>query len=275
MLIPRLLQRGVVAMSIAGIIALVSFISLLVTKNRARQVIPSARIYLKKYRKILIILLLITLIPGVLESLFARSLTYIPWATQAVFNDISQRYDQIPVGIWATISNILSILFGLCSAWLGLGLMRANLLVLNNTTPPYSIMTSTPLSRVVQLIIASIAMGLAVLIWFIVFIVPGVWIALRLSLYQYYVAQWYEALDALKASRYATQNNAWNLLGLWMSYIIIIIIWALLLWVGLLRAVPLVSLSQAYVYKFLKEKPRVYDPLLSSSDSESKEIILT
>ena len=62
------------------------------------------------------------------------------------------------------------------------------------------------------------------MIGIIALILPGIWIAVRLSLFQYYIAEGYGAIDAMKASWAATRGNFWKLLGLGFIYVGIVLL---------------------------------------------------
>lgn len=102
-------------------------------------------------------------------------------------------------------------------------------------------------------IIAYFLMGVSILIWFILLIVPGIIIAYRLSLTQYYMIDQHSgAIEALKQSRYATKWQVRKLIGLSLLFVIINILWLLALWIGLLWTIPTTIIAYAYVYERLK-----------------------
>lgn len=217
-----------------------------------KEVLSTAWGLVKKYFKTVVVLLLITMIPGAVETLITWIIQQIPGATQMITDPMTNMPSVQPVGVWAIIINILSIISGVVGAWLGLGLVKANLQILEDKKPEYSILTSSPWIRVARLIGGGILVGLAVIAGIIALILPGIWIATRLSLFQYYIAEWYGAIDSIKASWAATKNNFWQIFGIGFAYAGIILLGALALGVGLLWAIPTVSLAQAYVYKKLK-----------------------
>lgn len=180
-----------------------------------KEVISTSWKFIKKYFWTIIVLFLITLIPSIIEHIFDFIIRQIPGAT--IYNTEIGTYE--PVGIWVTISSIVYIIVGIVGAWLGLGYVRANLQILEDKKPPFSIITSTPWIRVARLIGGGILVGLVVLIGIIALIIPGIWIAVRLSLFQYYIAEGYGTIDSIKASWYATQDNFWKLSGIGLIYI--------------------------------------------------------
>jgi hypothetical protein len=67
--------------------------------------------------------------------------------------------------------------------------------------------------------------GLATIIWFIALIIPGIYISIRLSMFKYFIAEWYSMIDAIKASWAITEGNIWNLIGISFVYFGIALLW--------------------------------------------------
>ena len=178
------------------------------------EVISTAWNLLKKYFWTLIVLFIITLFPSVLDSLVNLLIQQIPGATTMVTNPLTNITELQPVGIWATIVSILSLLTGILGVWLGLGLIKANLQILEDKKPAYSIMTSTPWIKVARAIGGGLLITIAVVIGFIALIIPGIYLSVRFSLFQYYIVEGYGAIDAIKASWAATEGNFWKLAGI-------------------------------------------------------------
>jgi hypothetical protein len=71
---------------------------------------------------------------------------------------------------------------------------------------------------------------LIIALWLTFFIIPGIYIATRFSLSKYFIAEWYGAIDAIKASWAVTQDNVWKLIGISFLYFGIVVLWVLALW---------------------------------------------
>ena len=218
-----------------------------------QEVISISWKFVKKYFWTIVVLFLISIIPNAVDTLFNLILQSIPGATIMVTDPFTNLPTVEPVWMWAYLVSVVSIVTGVAWAWLGLGFVRANLQILQDKKPPYSIMTSTPWIRVARLIGGGILVAWAVMIGIIALILPGIWIAVRLSLFQYYIAEGYGAIDAMKASWAATRGNFWKLLGLGFIYVGIVLLGILALGVWLFVAIPMVMLAQAYVYVLLKK----------------------
>lgn len=102
--------------------------------------------------------------------------------------------------------------------------------------------------------IAMILYAIIVAVGFVLLIFPGVIWALRYSMYPFM------ALDkgafgwtALKLSSQATYGAKWDLLGFYIVIFLLLILGALALGLGLLIAIPLTWIAQAYAYYKLTE----------------------
>jgi hypothetical protein len=190
------------------------------------------------------------------------SLEYIPGATTLVTDPLTNMTQADPVGIWLIISYVLAIISGIAGAWLWLGYLKTQFMILEDKKPIIKDLISTPLLYVVRLIAGEILIGIAVVLWLILLIIPGIYIAIRLSMFKYFIVEWYGIMDALKASRAVTKWNVWKLIGIRFVYTWIILLWILALGVGLLRAIPTIVLAQAYIYTQLKkELPDTLKPI--------------
>lgn len=99
---------------------------------------------------------------------------------------------------------------------------------------------------------ASILGGLIVLVGFILFIVPGIYLSVKLCFTSYAVVdKKLGPVEALKASYNMTKGNWWNLALLGIVSVLIVIAGALALLVGLFVAIPVVMLAFAYAYRKL------------------------
>lgn len=111
--------------------------------------------------------------------------------------------------------------------------------------------------------IAQILYSLIVFVGLLLLIVPGVMWALRYSLYTYFIAEkGVGPIQALKMSGETTQGSKWDLFGLAIASILIVIAGALLLGFGLLVAIPIVVIAWAFAYRILyvKEPQAIVQP---------------
>jgi hypothetical protein len=112
-----------------------------------------------------------------------------------------------------------------------------------------------PWNRMVWLyFLASALAGLAVVGGLILLVIPGIIVALRLSMVRFAIVEGARPFESLHQSWEATRGHFWRLLGLFLVLVGINIVGAILLLVGLLVTVPLSMLAWAHVYLKLKHR---------------------
>lgn len=88
--------------------------------------------------------------------------------------------------------------------------------------------------------------------WLILFIIPGIYFAIRLSFWELYlVDQKMSIKDALRASWDKTKWHEWQLIWVWFLTFCITLLGVLVVWIWLLRAIPTVKIAYTYLYKKL------------------------
>ncbi|MDX2355347.1 hypothetical protein [Dietzia sp. PP-33] len=99
-------------------------------------------------------------------------------------------------------------------------------------------------------VIAAILVGLATTVGFILLIIPGFVVAFFLYWTLHFVVDRnMTAIDAMKSSVNAIKSDAGNLLALALLNILVVVVGFLALFVGLLVAVPVVTLASVYAYR--------------------------
>lgn len=102
---------------------------------------------------------------------------------------------------------------------------------------------------------ATIFVALAVVIGFILLIVPGIILALMFMFATYIVIDHGQSpVEAMKESRRITRGHKWQLLGFVLALTGINILGVLALLVGLLVSVPVSSLAMVHAYRVLSAK---------------------
>ncbi len=154
------------------------------------------------------------------------------------------------------VSSLFSMASSIVASFFTLGFIKAILTLVNtgkgNFSDIYSAFTNTKL--LVNYLIASIIVSVAVSIGFILLILPGVYLSLRLTFFTYFlVDKNMGAMDAIQASWNATKGNVWNLIILGFLGVGLIILGALALIVGLLVTIPILLVASAHVYKELSK----------------------
>jgi uncharacterized membrane protein len=99
---------------------------------------------------------------------------------------------------------------------------------------------------------ASILTGLVVWAGLILFIIPGIYWALKFQFYGYFVVdQGCEPVEAMRRSSRITQSVKWKLLGFGIVLAIINFIGFVCLFIGLFVTVPITLLAFSWVYRKL------------------------
>jgi uncharacterized membrane protein len=102
---------------------------------------------------------------------------------------------------------------------------------------------------------ASILMFLIVWVGIILFIIPGVYWALKFQFFGYFVVeQGRDPVEAMRMSSRITQSVKWKLFGFGLVLALINIVGTICLLVGLLVTVPVTLLAYSFVYRKLLEQ---------------------
>ncbi|WP_395657161.1 hypothetical protein [Nocardioides sp.] len=153
------------------------------------------------------------------------------------------------------VSWLFSLLTWIISMIIGAGIVRAALDITDGRQlEGTSILKPHKLGDV---ILASVLIGIATFVGFILCVIPGLLVAFFTSYTLYFLMDRQElgAIDAIKASFEFTKNNAGNVI-LW--FLISLVAWfvgALLCGIGLIVALPVVLIGTAYTYKTLSNQP--------------------
>ena len=103
--------------------------------------------------------------------------------------------------------------------------------------------------------LASIIYFLAVLAGFVLLIVPGVILMIRMGFYTYLIVdKEMDPLEALKESIRLTKGNAFNIFLLWFVLCGVLLLGFLALIVGIIVALPVTILAHVFVYRYLERK---------------------
>jgi uncharacterized membrane protein len=106
--------------------------------------------------------------------------------------------------------------------------------------------------HILPYLLAQLLFSAIVTLGLILLIVPGIYLALRLQFFKYFIVDFGAGpLEALARSWDATRGAAWDLLGLWGWLFLVNLAGALALGVGLLITVPLTIVAMAAAYRTL------------------------
>ena len=108
-----------------------------------------------------------------------------------------------------------------------------------------------------DVIVASVLIGLATFVGFILLVIPGLLVMFFTSFTLFFLMDKPElgAIDAIKASFEFTKNNAGNVIVWFLLSLATWIVGLCLCGVGLIVAVPVVLIGTAYTYKTLNNEP--------------------
>jgi hypothetical protein len=110
--------------------------------------------------------------------------------------------------------------------------------------------------------LGSLLFTLAYLAGFVLLIIPGIFLAIRLGLFGFIIIDEHKKpVDALKKSFAMTEGHFWKLLGFALILGIINFLGALLFGVGMLVTAPFTLLATAYLYEKLKSFPLKVTPV--------------
>jgi uncharacterized membrane protein len=150
---------------------------------------------------------------------------------------------------------LFSLFQSVVNTILALGFYRVLLDIVDGGTPELSrLFSQTNTTLILHSIVGSIALGLAVVIGLIFLILPGLYMIFRLQFFSLILLEQDEPkfLEALKESWRLTEGHVLDLVGLFIISILIVLAGVLALFLGLLVAIPVVSIMTAVVYRRLQ-----------------------
>lgn len=148
------------------------------------------------------------------------------------------------------LNSALSTIFNLAVvAPLNYGAFYANLRAARDNAPTFDDLFIAFRSYYLQSVIASVVMGIAVGIGFVLLIVPGIFLLVKLSFTPFLVVdEGMNAMDALKENWNRTSGYGMTIFGAALVAIPIIIVGFLALIIGVIPASMLVSLAYASLF---------------------------
>ena len=158
-------------------------------------------------------------------------------------------------GIGENVFTVYTFIGMILSAYLSLGIWRISIMHIRGEEVQISDLLTISLSQFFHYTIAGILNVIVVGIGLIFLILPGIYIASRLLLMPAFIIDKDQSFDqALQSSWNATKENSskiflWLLLSFFLA-----IIGVLAFIVGLLVAIPVITLSMAYIYVKLTDE---------------------
>jgi hypothetical protein len=171
-------------------------------------------------------------------------------AVQIVFQVVSYFFRDTYV-----VSFVIGLASWIVSMIIGAGIVRGALdITEGRELDPKTLLTPQKLGEVV---VASVLIGIATFVGFILLVIPGLLVAFFTSFTLYFLMDRPElgAIDAIKASFEFTKNNAGNVIVWFLLSLLTYIVGFCLCGVGLIAAIPVIILGTAYTYKTLNNEP--------------------
>lgn len=147
---------------------------------------------------------------------------------------------------------LIILLLGSILSWITtLGTINFVLKIYDNKPAPYSSIFEK-WKLVFSFFVASILFGLIIFGGLILLIIPGIIWSLKFQFFPYaMVDRGTGIIESLKLSAKITDNNKWNILLFNIMQGLVLLLGFLLLGIGVLAALPITSLAEAYVYRKL------------------------
>ena len=147
---------------------------------------------------------------------------------------------------------LASLVLFAATAVLGIGATRIALRLAQGHSAHYADIVP-PMRLLWPYIAAALLTGLAVIGGLILLILPGIFVAVRLSMVRFEVIDGAGIRESLNKSWALTAGHFWRLFLFMLALIVLNVLGAALLMVGLLVSIPVTMLAYAHVYQKLKK----------------------
>lgn len=149
----------------------------------------------------------------------------------------------------AIVKNIISLIIG---AFFVLGYIRNLFQTMDGEEPQFSAYRQEA-RKFLHYLVANIIFSVAVLVGFMLLVIPGIYLAIRLQFYAQYIVteEHCSAIDALKKSWELTKGQGMPLFLLGLTQLGIALLGLIIFVVGIFVAVPVVNMMQCYVFRKL------------------------
>ncbi len=152
-----------------------------------------------------------------------------------------------------TVTRHTGIIGGLINILIGISIINISLVIASGKTPNYLDTVSIFKNYKIfwHYLIASILCVIIVLGGLILFILPGIYLAVRLQFYKFLIVddENLRPVAALKKSMKMTKGHFWKLFGFILAIILLNIVGLLVFIIGLAITIPVSVLATAFLYK--------------------------
>lgn len=171
----------------------------------------------------------------------------VAWVISSILSKIvGQAYESMPIS-----GVVLQIITYAVNAVITLGILKIVLDITDNKKPSWRLLYEL-YPRALKYIGATILYGLMIVVGLVLLIIPGIYLAIRFQFYAYFIADKNMGImDSLRASSKATKGSVVNLLAFGLICAGIALAGFLAFGLGILIAIPIVSIASAHVYRKL------------------------
>ena len=148
------------------------------------------------------------------------------------------------------LGSLATLALFIVSVFVGIGFTQIGLKIAKGQRADYSDIIP-PFELVIRYVFAAVLVGLIVIAGLILFIIPGIYFALRFSMVRFSILEGADVIDSLGESSKLTKGVKWKLLGFFLVFGLLNIVGALLLLIGLIVTIPMTLIAYAHVYKHL------------------------
>ena len=167
------------------------------------------------------------------------------FAVQVVSSIINKVLEHTLIGVLAALAiAVLGIFLQYGFVIISLKLARGEAVTYRDILPKPAL--------VWKLFLAGLLVGVLTLAGLVLLIIPGIYFALRFSMTSFSIIDGAGIMESFEKSTKLTDGYKWQLLGLFIVFMLINIVGFLLFIVGLLVTVPVTMLAIAHVYLKLK-----------------------
>jgi uncharacterized membrane protein len=156
--------------------------------------------------------------------------------------------------VFNSLGDIGGILGMLATLYLGFGMLKGLIQIANGKKPELGLLKETQLEEFIYYVVIVILKTIAVVFGMVLFVVPGIYLALRFSLVEYlYVDKKLSISDTFGQSGVNTKGKKLKLLAYFVAVILINIVGAIPFGLGLLITVPVSAVATTHFYKSMIE----------------------
>lgn len=150
---------------------------------------------------------------------------------------------------------LIDILFGVLTIYIVFGIVKGGLNIIDGKKTELDILTKTTSTNLIGYILVTLLSTLIVLGGFILFIIPGIYLALRFFFAEtIFVDKGYNVWKNFQESTKLTEGIKWQLLGFVIVLAIFNLLGAIALFIGLIFTIPVSLFAVLHYYRALTKK---------------------